>query len=85
MTLNEVLAQIEPTGARYYAKEEDPTGDGWIIYIGIPAEMVIPFAIAHCIALHVSTLDNPELHAEEVKAVFRRFSSKSKKRPQRSV
>ncbi len=76
MKLNDVLAAIQPTGAQKLASEPDPNGDGFIVYIGRKSDMVFPFAIAHCIPIHVPTLDNPELHREEELAVLRRFMSK---------
>jgi hypothetical protein len=81
MKLNEVLAVIEPTGAKISGREPDRDGDGFIMYIGCFGEMVIPYAVAHCIPIHVDTYDNPELHEEEAKAVLRRFMPQGKKGP----
>jgi len=83
MKLNEVLAMIQPTGAKIYFREPDPDGDGWILYIGRMSELIYPFATLHCIPLHVDHLDNPELHSEEEKAILRRFSAAEKKGPGR--
>ncbi len=79
MTLNEVLVQVQPSGARIMGKETDPNGDGWIVYIGKPNELVFPYAVAHCIPVHVDSLENPPLHDREADAVLRRFAAK--KRP----
>lgn len=79
MKLNEVLAIIQPTGAKISGREESPDGDGWILYIGRLKELVYPFATLHCIPIHVSHLNNPDLHEEEQKAVLRRFSATGKK------
>jgi hypothetical protein len=79
MKLNEVLAQIQDTGAKISGREPDPDGDGFIMYIGCQNEMVFPFAVDHCIPIHVDSYDNPELHAEEVKAILRRFPATGKK------
>ena len=76
MTLNEVLTTIQPTGARVVHKEPDSAGDGWVIYIGRRDETIFPFALAHCIQVHVSDPHNPELHPAEVNAILRRFASK---------
>lgn len=79
MTLNEVLAIVEPTGAKISGREESPDGDGWILYIGRLNELVYPFATMHCIPIHVPHLNNPDLHEEEGKAVLRRFAATGKK------
>jgi hypothetical protein len=78
MRLNDVLVQIAPTGAQISGREPDPDGDGYIVWIGRPSEMVVPFAVSHCIPIHVENCDNPDLHEEEAKAVLRRFSSTRK-------
>jgi len=78
MKLNEVLAQIQDTGAKISGREPDPDGDGFIMYIGRQNEMVFPFAVDHCIPIHVSSYDNPELHEEEAKAILRRFKPKQR-------
>jgi hypothetical protein len=83
MTLNEVLAIVEPTGAKISGRDESPDGDGWILYIGRLSELVYPFATMHCIPIHVPHLNNPDLHEEEGKAVLRRFSAAPKKGPGR--
>lgn len=74
MKLNDVLTTIEPTGARIFHREASPDGDGWILYIGRPNELIFPFATMHCIPIHVPHLKNPDLHCEETNAVLRRFS-----------
>jgi hypothetical protein len=79
MKLNDVLAIVEPTGAKISGREESPDGDGWILYIGRLNELVYPFATLHCIPIHVPHLNNPELHEEEEKAILRRFSATGKK------
>ena len=80
MKLNEVLAQIQDTGAKISGREPDPDGDGFVMYIGRQNEMVFPYAVSHCIPIHVDQCDNPELHEEEAKAVLRRFSAAGKKK-----
>jgi hypothetical protein len=80
MRLNDVLAQIQPTGAKISGREPDPDGDGFIMYIGRHSEMVFPFAVSHCIPIHVDSYDNPELHDEEVQAILRRFTATGKKK-----
>lgn len=80
MKLNEVLAQIASTGAKISGREPDPDGDGFIMYIGRFSEMVFPFAVAHCIPIHVDHYDNPDLHDEEARAVLRRFSPTGQKK-----
>jgi hypothetical protein len=80
MRLNEVLAQVQPTGAKISGREPDSDGDGFIMYIGRQNELVFPFAFDHCIPIHVDSYDNPELHEEEVKAVLRRFSATGKEK-----
>lgn len=79
MKLNEVLKLIEPTGAKISGREPDRDGDGFIMYIGRFAEMIFPYAVAHCIPIHVDTYENPELHEEEAKAILRRFMPQDKK------
>jgi hypothetical protein len=78
MKLNDVLAQID---AKISGREPDPDGDGFIMYIGRQNEMVFPFAVSHCIPIHVDHYENPDLHDEEVKAVLRRFSAAGRKGP----
>jgi hypothetical protein len=81
MKLNEVLAIIEPTGAKISGREPSPDGDGWILYIGRLNDLVYPFATLHCIPIHVEHLENPELHDDEMQAVLRRFPVAAKKGP----
>jgi hypothetical protein len=81
MKLNDVLTLIEPTGAKISGREKDRDGDGFIMYVGRFNEMIIPYAVAHCIPIHVDTCENPELHEEEAKAVLRRFMPRGKKGP----
>jgi hypothetical protein len=85
MTLNEVLAAIQSTGAQIIGKEPDPNGDGWIVFIERRGEMIYPFAYAHCIPVHVSHLENPELHEQEAKAILRRFAAAGVKKPPRKA
>jgi len=82
MKLNDVLAKITHTGAKISGREPDPDGDGYIMYIGRQSELVFPFAVDHCIPIHVEHYDNPDLHPEEAEAVLRRFAA-GKKSPGR--
>ena len=79
MTLNELLATIAPTEAKISGREESPDGDGWILYIGRFSDLVYPFAVVHCIPIHVPHLENPDLHEEEAQAVLRRFMPQGRK------
>jgi hypothetical protein len=85
MKLNELLAAIEPFGAKIAGREVGPDGDGWTLWIGRLSEMVYPFAFLNCIEIHVEHLDNPQLHPEVTDAVLRRFRRTDKKAPGKEI